>query len=136
MVIFFWKGRDTKIERNRGLRFIHFILSFCLEKSTNKQVMKKQFMVELELPEVFDEKLIALIPKQRSTVNQMLAKGKIKSYSLSMDRSMLWAIFVAESEFEVLEMIAEFPLADYMTPYITELMFTNTENQVLQFSLN
>ena len=93
-------------------------------------------MVELELPEVFDEKLIALIPKQRSTVNQMLAKGKIKSYSLSMDRSMLWAIFVAESEFEVLEMIAEFPLADYMTPYITELMFTNTENQVLQFSLN
>ncbi|MFK7980353.1 MAG: muconolactone Delta-isomerase family protein [Saprospiraceae bacterium] len=98
--------------------------------------MKKQFMVEMELPEVFDEKLIALVPKQRSVVNQMLAKGKIKSYSLSMDRSMLWAIFVAESEFAVLEMIAEFPLADHMTPYITELMFTNTENQVLQFSLN
>ena len=98
--------------------------------------MKKQFMVEMELPEVFDEKLIALIPKQRNVVNRMLAKGKIKSYSLSMDRSMLWAIFVANSEFEVLELISEFPLADYMTPYITELMFTNTENQVLQFSLN
>jgi len=98
--------------------------------------MKKQFMVEMELPKVFDEKLIALVPKQRNTVNKMLAKGKIKSYSLSMDRSMLWAIFVAESEFEVLEMISEFPLAEYVTPYITELMFTNTENQVLQFSLN
>ena len=98
--------------------------------------MKKQFMVEFELPEVFDEKIIALVPKQRHVVNQMLAKGKIKSYSLAMDRSMLWAIFVAESEFDVLELIAEFPMAEYMTPYITELMFTNTENQVLQFSLN
>ena len=93
-------------------------------------------MVEMELPEVFDEKLIALVPKQRNIVNKMLAKGKIKSYSLSMDRSMLWAIFVAESEFEVLELISDFPLAEYVTPYITELMFTNTENQVLQFSLN
>ena len=49
---------------------------------------------------------------------------------------MLWAIFVAESEFQVLEMISEFPLADYMTPYISELMFNNTESQVLKFSLN
>jgi len=53
-----------------------------------------------------------------------------------MDRSILWAIFVANSEFEVLEMISEFPMADHMTPYVTELMFTNSENQVLQFSLN
>jgi muconolactone delta-isomerase len=98
--------------------------------------MKKQFMVEFELPEVFDEKIIALIPKQRNVVNEMLAQGKIKSYSLAMDRSVLWAIFVAESEFDVLEMITEFPLAEYMTPYVTELMFSNTENQVLQFSLN
>ncbi len=93
-------------------------------------------MVEFELPDTMDEKLIALVPKQREVVNQMLAKGKIKTYSLAMDRSMLWAIFVAESEFDVLEMIAEFPIADFVTPYITELMFTNTENQVLQFSLN
>lgn len=93
-------------------------------------------MVEFELPDTIDEKLIALVPKQREVVNQMLAKGKIKTYSLSMDRSMLWAIFVADSEFDVLELIAEFPIADYVTPYITELMFTNTENQVLQFSLN
>ena len=98
--------------------------------------MKKQFMVEFELPEVFDEKIIALVPKQRLVVNKMLAKGEIKYYSLAKDRSILWAIFVAESEFEVLEMISEFPLADFMTPYVTELMFTNSENQVLQFSLN
>jgi len=42
--------------------------------------MKKQFMVEFELPEVFDEKIIALVPKQRNVVNEMLAKGKIKYY--------------------------------------------------------
>ncbi|MEM1124864.1 MAG: hypothetical protein AAGJ18_30785 [Bacteroidota bacterium] len=98
--------------------------------------MKKQFMVEFELPETMDETLIALVPKQREVVNRMLAKGKIKTYSLAMDRSILWAIFVADSEFDVLEMISEFPIADFVTPYITELMFTNTESQVLQFSLN
>ena len=98
--------------------------------------MKKQFMVEFELPEIMDEKFMALVPKQRNAVNKLLADRKLKSYSLSMDRSVLWAIFVAESEFEVLEMISEFPLADYMTPYVSELMFSNTESQVLQFSLN
>ncbi len=93
-------------------------------------------MVEFELPPVFDEKFMALIPQQRMLVNQFFSQGKLKSYSLAMDRSVLWAIFVAESEFEVLEMIAEFPLADYMTPYISELMFHNNESQVMQFSLN
>lgn len=98
--------------------------------------MKKQFMVEFELPEVFDEKFMALIPKQRDVVNKLLADRKMKSYSLALDRSVLWAVFVAKSEFDVLEMISEFPLVDYMTPYISELMFNNTESQVLKFSLN
>ena len=65
--------------------------------------MKKQFMVEFELPEVFDEKIIALVPKQRNVVNEMLAKGKIKYYSLAMDRSILWAIFVALSLIHISE---------------------------------
>ena len=93
-------------------------------------------MVEFELPEVFDKKFMSLVPKQRSVVNKLLTSRKLKSYSLALDRSVLWAVFVAESEFEVLEMIAEFPLAEYLTPYVSELMFNNTESQVLQFSLN
>lgn len=98
--------------------------------------MKKQFMVEFELPDPFPMEFIKRIPEQRNMVNYLLAEGKIKSYSLAFDRSVLWVIFVADSEFEVMETIAQFPLAEWMTPYISELMFHNTSEMVLQFSLN
>lgn len=98
--------------------------------------MKKQYMVEFELPEKFSKEFISLIPSQKEKVRQLFDKGQLKSYSLANDRSVLWAIFIAESEFEVLELIAEFPLASHMTPYISELMFHNNDNHVLHFSLN
>ena len=96
----------------------------------------KQYMIEFELPEIMTEEFVDRIPAQRDTVNRMLARGIIKSYSLAADRSALWVIMVAEDEFQVQERIAEFPLAEYMVPFISELMFHNSEEHVLQFSLN
>jgi len=99
--------------------------------------MKRSFMVEFELPEILTDDFMSLIPEQRYVINKMMADGKLKSYSLASDRSVLWAVFDADSEFEVLEMIAQMPLCDYMEPYISELMFHNTADEtVLQFSLN
>ncbi len=98
--------------------------------------MKKTFMVEFELPETFTEEFMALIPRQRYVVNTMLAEGRLKSYSLSMDRSKLWVVLLAQSEFEVLEAIALMPLSDYMSPNISELMFHNSAEAVMHFSLN
>lgn len=93
-------------------------------------------MVEFELPEVMTEEFMALIPQQRYVINQMLAEGTIKSYSLSMDRSRLWVILAAASEFEAMEIITTFPLSDYMTPHLSELMFHNSADMLMQFSLN
>ncbi|MEM8523257.1 MAG: muconolactone Delta-isomerase family protein [Bacteroidota bacterium] len=98
--------------------------------------MYKQYMVEFDLPDPFPADFMARIPEQRNVINYLLAEGKIKSYSLSMDRSKLWSVFVAESEFEVLEMIAQWPVAEWLTPEIEELMFHNSSDMVLQFSLN
>lgn len=98
--------------------------------------MKKQFMVEFEVPRVIDEDLARLISAHRNYINFLLAEGKLKSYALAMDRSSLWAIFIADNEFEVMEMISKMPLVDYLTPHVTELMFHNSSEQVLQFSLN
>ena len=98
--------------------------------------MKRAFMIEFDLPETFSEDFLSLIPKQRDMVNQMLMEGKIKSYSLAMDRSRLWAVVAAESEFEAMEIIALLPLTVYMTPMIHELMFYNASEVMLQFSLN
>jgi len=93
-------------------------------------------MVEFELPEEMTEEFLSLIPHQRKVINQMLMQGKIKSYSLANDRSKLWAVIVAESEFEVMDIIAGWPLGDYMIPEISDLMFHNASEMVMQFSLN
>lgn len=98
--------------------------------------MKKAFMVEFDLPETFTEEFLALIPRQRYVINTMLAQGAIRSYSLAMDRSKLWAVMLAESEFDVMENIAQMPLSGYMTPHISELLFHNAADSVMQFSLN
>ena len=93
-------------------------------------------MVEFKLPSVLTEDFIRLIPRQREFVTFLLAEGKIKSYSLALDKSRLWVVFAAETEFEVLETISQFPLTDYMTPNISELAFHNAQDLVLQFSMN
>ena len=93
-------------------------------------------MVEFEVEQNLNQEMMERIPAQRNYVNRLLARNKLKSYSLSADRSTLWAIFIADSEFEVMEMIEEMPLAEYLTPYISELMFHNSAEHVLHFSLN
>ena len=98
--------------------------------------MKKLFMIEFDLPENLTEEFLALIPKQRFMVNNLLAEGTLKSYSLSMDRSRLWAVLAADDEFEAKEVIEQLPLSDYMFPTVSELMFHNASDMVLQFSLN
>ena len=98
--------------------------------------MKHTYMIEIELPEEMNEEFMALIPQQRYVINQMLSEGAVKSYSLSIDRSRLWVIVSADSEFEVMELIETFPLKDFMTPHLSELMFHNSADMLMQFSLN
>lgn len=98
--------------------------------------MKKNFMIEFELPEELDEEFMEMIPEQREIVNRMMSEGILKSYSLAMDRSVLWVVVSADSEFEVMEIIAQMPLSDYMQPFISELMFHNGAGVMSPFSLN
>lgn len=96
-----------------------------------------QYMVEFDLPAVIDEGFANRIPAQRIKVDELMEKGVLLSYSLSVDRQKLWCIFKASSESEVMESIAEFPLIKYMTPVITELMFHNmVAARIPLFSLN
>lgn len=98
--------------------------------------MKNAYMIEFDLPDEFTEEFMALIPRQRYVINQMMADGIIQNYSLALDRSRLWVIMVAENEFAIMEDIARMPLIDYMVPNISQLMFHNSSMEVMQFSLN
>ena len=126
-----WK-EDSKEKTYKNLETLFTAIQIIKSRIT----MKRAFMIEFDLPETFNEEFLALIPRQRDMINQMLMDGKIKSYSLSMDRAKLWTVVAANSEFEAMEIIAQLPLTDYMTPMIHELMFYNASEVMLQFSLN
>ncbi len=96
-----------------------------------------QFMVEFMLPDVMSEDFVATIPQHRLKINELMKEGKITSYSLAADRTKLWCIIRAETEYEVMAIIADFPLIEYLEPTISELMFNNmVAFRMPLFSLN
>ena len=98
---------------------------------------KYQFMVDFSMPDVLTEDFMQLIPYQRAAVNRFFSEGKLTNYALSLENSRLWAVFKANSEMEVMDMIADLPLTSFMEVEISMLTFYNTANvDVPDFSLN
>jgi hypothetical protein len=85
--------------------------------------MKNTYLVHLTLPEVFSTKFMALIPRQRSLINQLLEKNVIRSYSLDMERHNVWAFIDAKSEKEVMDILSRFPIIKEVKTTIHELAF-------------
>ena len=95
------------------------------------------FIADINLNGPYSEDFISLIPFQRQKIDELMADGVIVSYSLSLNRSKLWVTFIAESEKEVYEHIATFPLAGFMDPTVYELAFHNSiSNNFPVISLN
>jgi hypothetical protein len=84
------------------------------------------FMANIALPSDPPEEFISLIPAQRTYINQMIRKGVITSYSLSLDRTRLWVTLRAHSEEEVVGVVSKFPLIRWMEIEIQPLMFRET----------
>ncbi|MEM9986761.1 MAG: muconolactone Delta-isomerase family protein [Bacteroidota bacterium] len=96
-----------------------------------------QYMVEIILPGEFTQDFAQLIPAQRARINELFGEGSIRSYSLAMDRSLLWVIFVAESTDEVEGFLDSFPIIDYCSHSTHELMFHDmATNELPRISLN
>jgi muconolactone delta-isomerase len=84
------------------------------------------FMANISLPSDPPEEFFSLIPAQRAYTNQMIRKGIITSYCLSLDRSRLWVTLRGHSEEEVVEVVAKFPLIRWMEIEVQPLMFRET----------
>ncbi|MBC7450999.1 MAG: hypothetical protein H7259_05885 [Cytophagales bacterium] len=95
------------------------------------------YLIDIDLPEEPDDEYISLIPEQRAQINQLMQDGIVTSYSLSVDRSKLWATVVAENEREVGQILTTFPLIRYMVYSIHKLAFHNTAQYTMPpISLN
>jgi len=98
--------------------------------------MQQFYMVEFELPSMMAPEFLARIPEQRNRVDEFMAEGRIRSYSLAVNRSRLWMIVVADSDFEVMQLIGQLPLIDFMIPSINSLMFHHSMEALMAVSLN
>lgn len=96
-----------------------------------------QFMVDFTLPNKLTEDFMEKIPFQRAKVNSLFREGKILNYALSLDTAKMWAVFNANTQNEVEEMIATLPLTEFMACTISMLTFYNSKNEEMPvFSLN
>jgi len=96
----------------------------------------KQYMVEFEVPLPLTEDLLEMIPEQREAIDRLFTSGKLLSYSLSSNKSRLWAVILAESESELLAYIDRLPMTPFMDYDYNELMFYNTVAIMPSMSLN
>lgn len=96
----------------------------------------KQYIVEFDILDPYDPVLYAQIPQQRQVVNDLFTSGKLVTYTLTMDRSKLWAIFVVSAESELINLIDKLPLSQYMDYQYKELMFHQSIRLLPTMSLN
>lgn len=98
---------------------------------------ESHFMVDFTLPEDLTDEFFDLLPYQDSVVNKYLSNGKLLNYALSLENGKLWAIFSANSELEIREMLLDFPLTRFLQMEINLLTSYNTVHAgAAQFSLN
>ena len=95
-----------------------------------------QFMAEFTMPDILSEEFMELLPYQRAVVHKLFSEGQLANYALSYDNAKIWAIFNANSEMEVMEMIADFPIAPFLQVDISLLDIYNFNTASPVFSLN
>lgn len=84
------------------------------------------YLFQLELCEITEE-VAAVIPVHRSMVNKLFGEGRIISYSVSINRNMIWCVTSAEDEQEAMELVLALPLYKYFLDVSCHpLLFHNT----------
>jgi muconolactone delta-isomerase len=97
---------------------------------------KRQYMVEFTILDPYNNGLEKLIPNQQKEVYKLFQQGKLLTYTLASNRSKLWAIFLSESESELVQILTKLPLHNFMDYDYTELLFHNSASHSPTMSLN
>lgn len=93
-------------------------------------------MVEFDIPLHQHEDWFSLIPLQRTKVSNLLTAGIILNYVLASDRSRLWAVFNAENESRLIDLVESLPLTTYFQYNYHELMLYDSVSTYASFSVN
>lgn len=96
------------------------------------------FAVSIRLPTTFTEEFLAIIPKHRAFINNLLSEHVIEAYAISAERGRGWVIINGDDEASVRAIVEQFPLHSYFqTVEIDELMvFDSAAFRFPHISLN
>lgn len=96
------------------------------------------FVVSMRLPDTFDEDFMALIPRHRAFINQLLADNIVEAYAISADRRRGWVTVNATDAAAVRAVVEQFPLYRYLQGVeIDELfIFDSAASRFPRISLN
>jgi muconolactone delta-isomerase len=89
-------------------------------------VMHK-YMVTINLPAFQNEEFMALIPKQRAMIVELLANGKLSSFSLDKDRKKAWLVASCKDQDALQSLLRKFPMHKFFEYDINELIIYDTE---------
>jgi len=97
-----------------------------------------KLVVTLHLPGVFTEDFIALIPRHRAFINQLIEDYVVEAYAISADRTQGWVTMNGQSLEAVRVVVQKFPLYSFFTSVeISELfIFDSAYSRFPRISLN
>ena len=68
-----------------------------------------QYLFQIELPP-FTEEMTETIPAHKDHIDRLFTDGVMLSYSVSVQRNMLWCVLEAEDQQAAMEIVAAFPM--------------------------
>jgi len=94
------------------------------------------FLVESEIPRM-DESFARLIPKQREYVDELFQRGVMQMYAVNDGIDKWWCTIEADTESDVMLILSEMPIIEWLNPEVHGLMFYNSADQMIPpISLN
>jgi hypothetical protein len=97
-----------------------------------------KFVVTLHLPVVFSEDFVALIPRHRAFINQLIEDCVVETYAISADRTRGWVTMNGQNAESIRGVVQKFPLYPFLTEVeISELfLFDSAHSRFPRISLN
>jgi hypothetical protein len=85
------------------------------------------FIVEIFLPQLQDERFFNLIPANRKMIDNLIDNGIISTYCVNGARTKAWIVFNCDSAAIVKSYLRKLPIIDMVTYEIEDLLFADGE---------
>lgn len=94
-----------------------------MENLNDEKFSKYQVTIHFEM----DDEFMSLVPTHRVYINELIDKGTVDYYSVSMETQRCWMIVNAGNKKEVEEYLTKTPLYKYWTIEIDELFVYDSQ---------